>query len=175
MKIVEKLQKRIQEGKKNNKGFSLVELIIVIAIMAILIGIVGMNVLPQIENARQSKDLQVLSAYLTESVEAVTQNASRCLGSSYRIVITNSKVECTATGTTVSGDTGHEAIEATFKELSGIDKLPTFESTAGKAITQITIDLNLSTTSASGNDIAVLTLTGTGTDKLVDSHGLSSK
>ena len=177
MKIVEKLQKRIQEGKKNNKGFSLVELIIVIAIMAILIGIVGMNVLPQIENARQSKDMQVLSAYLTEAVEAVTQNASKCGKDEYTITITRSSG---AVSITDAGEAGADAILSTFKELSGLNGGEIkFESTAGKNIATIEIALNLSTgTSVSGGDaknIAKLTLTGTGVDKLVDSNGLTSK
>lgn len=41
--------------KINNKGFSLVELIIVIAIMAILVGIVGTQVLPYIDKAKKRK------------------------------------------------------------------------------------------------------------------------
>ena len=73
MKMLEKLQKRLQEGKKDNKGFSLVELIIVIAIMAILVGIVGMTVIPQIENSRKATDEQVLSALVTEAMESYTQ------------------------------------------------------------------------------------------------------
>lgn len=176
MKIVEKLQKRIQEGKKNNKGFSLVELIIVIAIMAILIGIVGMNVLPQIENARQSKDLQVLSAYLTESVEAVTQNASRCEAQSFTLTITESGVSVTNTGT--ADTTGQTAIKDTFTELSGISSLPTFESTEGKKIKRVEIVLNLSA-SASTN-IATLKVYdaaegGNQLTKLIPSEGIYSK
>lgn len=42
--------------KMDNKGFSLVELIIVIAIMAILVGIIGSQVVPYIEKSRVSKD-----------------------------------------------------------------------------------------------------------------------
>ena len=175
MKMVEKLQKRIQEGKKNNKGFSLVELIIVIAIMAILIGIVGMNVLPQIENARKSKDLQVLSAYLTEAVEAVTQNASKCKDTSYTLTIDSAGIACSGDNN-VTGDNGGSSIAATFSELSGLatvsgsgTKFPTFESTEGKKISEITIELNLSTTNG---DIAKLTIDA-GT--LVDSDGLTSK
>lgn len=187
MKMVEKLQKRIQEGKKNNKGFSLVELIIVIAIMAILIGIVGMNVLPQIENARQSKDLQVLSAYLTEAVEAVTQNASKCTETTYQISIESGKITIkggSGTATDNPTEAGAKAILATFKELSGVSGLPKFESTAGKAIGSVVIDLNLETgTNEDGTlkNIATLTLTpGTGktasdVEKLVDSDGLVSK
>ena len=196
MKMVEKLQKRIQEGKKNNKGFSLVELIIVIAIMAILIGIVGMNVLPQIENARQSKDLQVLNAYLTESVEAVTQNASKCTASKYQLTITSSNITIAIaqddgtfpTGTDNPTEAGAKAILATFKELSGIEKMPKFESTAGNAIGSIVIALDLetgTTTDADGNTVvknmAKLTLspatgkTAADVEKLVDSNGLTSK
>ena len=70
-----KMSEKLQEIKKDNKGFSLVELIIVIAIMAILIGIVGMNVIPQIENANKATDAQVLSAFVSEAMEAWTQVA----------------------------------------------------------------------------------------------------
>ena len=59
MKLLEKLKNR----KSNNKGFSLVELIIVIAIMAILIGIVGTQVVPYIEKSKESKDLQLVNSY----------------------------------------------------------------------------------------------------------------
>lgn len=47
---------------KSNEGFSLVELIIVIAIMAILIGIIALNVLPYMEKSRESKDRQTLDS-----------------------------------------------------------------------------------------------------------------
>lgn len=53
-----KLQKYLSGS---NEGFSLVELIIVIAIMAILIGVVALAVIPYLEKSRESKDLQVLS------------------------------------------------------------------------------------------------------------------
>jgi len=42
--------------KLNNKGFSLVELIIVIAIMAILVGVVCPQVIPYLERSRKAKD-----------------------------------------------------------------------------------------------------------------------
>lgn len=90
MKILEKLQKRLQEGKKDNKGFSLVELIIVIAIMAILVGIVGMNVIPQIENSRKATDEQVLSALCTEAMEAYTQAVYATGDYSIQITVDNS-------------------------------------------------------------------------------------
>ncbi|HAU84373.1 MAG TPA: hypothetical protein DCW90_02335 [Lachnospiraceae bacterium] len=61
--------------KLDNKGFSLIELIIVIAIMAILIGIVGTQVVPYIEKSKQAKDQQVLSGLLTSATTAFASNA----------------------------------------------------------------------------------------------------
>ncbi len=43
--------------KMNNKGFSLVELIIVVAIMAVLIAVLAPQYLKHVETARQSADL----------------------------------------------------------------------------------------------------------------------
>lgn len=53
------------EMKLNNKGFSLVELIVVIAIMAILVGVLAPSVLGQIDKAKQSKDKQAIDAVAT--------------------------------------------------------------------------------------------------------------
>ena len=60
--------------ENEEKGFSLVELIIVMAIMAILVGIVASQVLPYMDKSRQSKDQQQLSSVCTNLVSAVAQS-----------------------------------------------------------------------------------------------------
>ena len=50
---------------KNNKGFSLVELIIVIAIMAVLIGVLAPQFIKYVERSRESTDLQNLEEMKT--------------------------------------------------------------------------------------------------------------
>ena len=53
-----------------NKGFSLVELIIVIAIMAVLVGVLAPQFIKYVEQSRRSKDIQAAAnlqtAYLTD-------------------------------------------------------------------------------------------------------------
>lgn len=46
--------------KMNNKGFSLVELIVVIAIMAVLVGVLAPTLIKNVEKSRESTDLQNL-------------------------------------------------------------------------------------------------------------------
>ena len=53
--------------KLNNKGFSLVELIIVIAIMAVLIGVLAPQFIKYVEKSKESKDITNLDS----CVEAV--------------------------------------------------------------------------------------------------------
>ncbi len=55
--------------KIDNKGFSLVELIIVIAIMAILVGVLAPQFIKYVESSRQSTDIQNASE-IRAAVEA---------------------------------------------------------------------------------------------------------
>lgn len=56
------MKKKIQRYLSGEReGFSLIELIIVIAIMAILIGVIALVVLPYLESGRENRDRQTLS------------------------------------------------------------------------------------------------------------------
>ncbi len=55
----------MKKGKMNNKGFSLVELIIVIAIMAVLVVVLAPQYLKYVERSRNATDLQNARAIVT--------------------------------------------------------------------------------------------------------------
>lgn len=61
--------------KLNNKGFSLVELIIVIAIMAVLVGVLAPQFIKYVESSRQSTDIDNVRAMKT-AVESFVADAS---------------------------------------------------------------------------------------------------
>ena len=57
----------------NNKGFSLIELIVVIAIMAILVGVMAPQFIKYVESSRQSTDIQNAAA-IRSAVEVGVTN-----------------------------------------------------------------------------------------------------
>jgi type IV pilus assembly protein PilA len=63
--------KNVKKNKnvKNNKGFSLVELIVVIAIMAVLVAVLAPQLMGYVEKSREATDIQNLDSIRTQ-VEA---------------------------------------------------------------------------------------------------------
>jgi len=94
--------------KMNNKGFSLVELIIVIAIMAILIAVLAPQFLKYVEKSRNSTDI----ANATEIVTAL-QTAAADPDFLDKYALADSTVTIPATGSgSATGTFGQEALKA---------------------------------------------------------------
>ena len=137
-----KLMERMKQKRMGNKGFSLVELIIVIAIMAILIGIVGTQVIPYLNRAREAKDLQIINSFSTAAVTAYSIHAEDFDTSAPLTVnvFTATDPVSGASGTFISD----------IKELTGYnvigDMVPKdMSSTKGRTITDVQITINWST------------------------------
>lgn len=69
--------------KMNNKGFSLVELIVVIAIMAVLVGVLAPQFIKYVESSRRSTDVSnaqnIQSAILADIAEATWSGTNNTL------------------------------------------------------------------------------------------------
>ncbi len=82
-----------QRLSSNNKGFSLVELIIVIAIMAILAGALAPQLIQYLDQSRKGRDVE------TSQTIATAVNAALSSESAYNSAASCYLQECVATGT----------------------------------------------------------------------------
>lgn len=106
--------------KMNNKGFSLVELIVVIAIMAVLVGVLAPTLIKNVEKSRESTDLQNLDTIRGAVVTTLSDETVAA-----KIPASSTTYELDTTNVTLSGsDAFVTAFNAKIKDsLSKVGKL----------------------------------------------------
>ena len=113
--------------KTNNKGFSLVELIIVVAIMAILIGVLAPQYIKYVEKSKVSADEDTMDS-LTKAVQtAVTDDGY------YDNISAGEKIRITGTSTSVGGTTS--GLQGAISEYYGSVGNTKFKSKTYKGAT----------------------------------------
>lgn len=120
--------------KKDNKGFSLVELIIVIAIMAVLVGLLAPQYLKYVNNSKVSTDIsngqEVATVFNVAFADSVlTSGTYTAIDSSWGLSMTDfpeSKLDTSYTWSVEVGDNGVEKVE-----LGGMEVWPDPKQTGG--------------------------------------------
>lgn len=75
-------------NKKNNKGFSLIELIVVVAIMAVLVGVLAPTYLKYVENSRIQKDVSAVGEVVNAVKVAMADEKVNTATTAEKFVVT---------------------------------------------------------------------------------------
>lgn len=114
--------KKLLQKRKNNKGFSLVELIVVVAIMAVLIGVLVPTLVRNVEKSKKQKDISTVEEVRNQMTIALADEKYSSLSGT--VTCNNGKVELVAASANALGDKGADYIKEVCQNLNAKD---TFE------------------------------------------------
>ena len=147
-----------QERKENaNKGFSLVELIVVVAIMAVLIGVLAPQYLRYVEKTRLQKDNSAIAEIANAMKIAAADETVNTLiaGTTGGVNVTIVNSSNTANATITFNDTGHaNALEAELAQ-SIASTYTTASNTYKKSAVNIVLNIQVD-----GNGVVTVKATG---------------
>lgn len=142
---------------KNNKGFSLVELIIVVAIMAVLIGVLAPQYLKYVEKSKVSADGDTVTQ-LQKAVETIVSDPETTVTGDFTVTISDT-ANAAGDFTVVSGTDATAATTELGNVMSdyGTQRI---KSKSYKATGPVVIDVTW-TTDATGISIPSVAVSGT--------------
>ncbi|MEF2587895.1 MAG: type II secretion system protein [Butyrivibrio sp.] len=115
--------KKLLQKRKNNKGFSLVELIVVVAIMAVLIGVLVPTLVRNVEKSKKQKDISTVEEVRNQLTIGLADEKYSALSGT--ITCNNGKVELV--GSTANGITGDNAADYIKEVCQNLNAKDTFE------------------------------------------------
>lgn len=111
-----------RETKKKNRGFSLIELVIVVAIMAILVGILAPQYIKYVEKSRKSADATNVDSIVTSFKIAAADDANKLPAGDYKFTFAE-------TGITVN-----------YKPTDGTDAVLDLTKDTGKKLDDVMVE-----------------------------------
>lgn len=123
------MMRRKDEKKKNNKGFSLVELIVVIAIMAVLVAVLAPQFTKYVDRSRQSNDASTVSSIVTARQVGIADTEYEIGPDTYTITVTKDETTVDEADAT-NKDANIAAMKKAIEDACG--SLDTMKRTAKK-------------------------------------------